>query len=298
MRARDVALCAGLALRREAAAPAFYAPDPAAPDYERAARAAGAHSVCIVLGTALSALDALASLEEAGWPGRVVLISRDGRFPAAHDETGRRLSQIPAPDPDSGLKRRFMALLRAARAQGAPWQAAVDALRLELPVLWRATSDVEKARLAARWGDAWNRIRHRAPPESLNRAARWIAAGRAEVTAACVEAVTDRGVHLRLRDGTARTLGADLVIEARGLAAQHRDNPLLARLVDDGVAAPGPLGWGLAADTQGVIARAPFGTITGIGPVLLGATFETTAALEIRAQAAALARRIVAGSRA
>jgi uncharacterized NAD(P)/FAD-binding protein YdhS len=294
VQARAVALCVGLALRREADAPAFYAPDPSTLDYEAAAAAAGPESLCVVLGAGLSALDALASLERAGWPGRVAFVSRDGRFPAPHDETGQRLSPAPAvatgppPAPDA----RLLALLRAARDQGAPWQAAVDALRGEMPALWRALPDDAKARLAARWGDRWNRMRHRTPHESLARAQRWIAQGRAETIASCIEAVTAAGVRIRPGAGPARTLEAASVIEARGLASQWRDNPLLARMVGDGVAAPGPLGWGLAADEAGVVAQAPFGAITGLGPVLLGAACESTGAPEIRAQAAALARRL------
>lgn len=291
VRARQIALCAGLALRRQPSPPASYASDPASLDYDAAARAAGRDSVCVVLGTALSALDAIASLDEAGWPGRVILISRDGRFPEPHDESGVALAPDPALAAISDPKARLIALLRHARAQGAPWQAAVDALRPDTAALWRALPEEAKARLVARWGDRWNRLRHRAPRESLSRAQRWIDTGKAEVLTGCVETIGQSGVRVRQASGV-RDIPADLVIEARGLAGAWRDNPLLARLVEDRVAAPGPLGWGLAADTQGVIARAPFGTIVGIGPVLLGAAYETTGAPEIRAQAASLAARL------
>jgi uncharacterized NAD(P)/FAD-binding protein YdhS len=288
IRARQIALCTGLALRRQRSAPASYAEDPARLDYDAVARAAGRDSVCVVLGTALSALDALASLDEAGWPGRIVLVSRDGRFPEPHDESGVALAPDPALAAIADPGARLIALLRQARAMGAPWQAAVDALRPDTPALWRALPDKAKARLVARWGDRWNRLRHRAPGESLNRAQRWIDTGKAEVLTGCIETIGDAGVQVRLAGGV-RDIPAELVIEARGLASAWRDNPLLAQLVADGVAAPGPLGWGLAADAGGVIATAPFGAIFGIGPVLLGAAYETTGAPEIRAQAASLA---------
>lgn len=72
---------------------------------------------------------------------------------------------------------------------------------------------------------------------------------------------------------------------------------LLARLVADGVVRPDRLRLGLDAAFGGAVLDAsgdPDDRIFTLGPLLRGSLYETTAIPEIRAQAAALAPRLLA----
>ena len=95
-------------------------------------------------------------------------------------------------------------------------------------------------------------------------------------------------------------LAVTRVINATGPSVDYRswEDPLVRVLFDRGWIRPGPLGSGLDATTEGAIldrnGRAST-TLSTLGPTLRGSLWETTAVPEIRAQAARLATRILAG---
>lgn len=74
-------------------------------------------------------------------------------------------------------------------------------------------------------------------------------------------------------------------------------DPLLADLLSRGLARPDPLRLGLDATGDGAVLDAvgtPSPTLFTLGPTLRGIRYETTAIPEIRDQADALARRLIA----
>jgi uncharacterized NAD(P)/FAD-binding protein YdhS len=99
------------------------------------------------------------------------------------------------------------------------------------------------------------------------------------------------------------TLETDLVIQATGLdtATAYTVDPLLARLLRDGLAAPDPLQLGLAAHPDGQLLDArgtPQPGLFALGSLLRGSLWECTAMPEIRVAAARLGARLTAdGSR-
>jgi hypothetical protein len=97
--------------------------------------------------------------------------------------------------------------------------------------------------------------------------------------------VMDVGLeHVRYRD------------TACGSRRQDPD-PLLRHLLDSGLARPDPLRLGLDTDPRGAVCDAagrPASDILTLGPLLRGRRYETTAIPEIRGQAAALARQLLA----
>jgi uncharacterized NAD(P)/FAD-binding protein YdhS len=74
-------------------------------------------------------------------------------------------------------------------------------------------------------------------------------------------------------------------------------HPLLRQLLEAGLARPDPLRLGLDTGPRGAVRDArgrPAADIFALGPLLRGSRYETTAIPEIRDQAAALARHLVA----
>lgn len=237
----------------------YYA-DPFIVDYGALA-AAGGGSV-ILLGTGLSMVDAAVSFHLAGFRGRITAISRHGFLPSRHAAP----CAWPAffgPGTFPGTAREALETVRReidkAGAAGVPWQAVIDSLRPVTNEIWTNWSGAERRRFA-RLLPYWNVHRHRMPPSSAD----------------IVDLMMDEGVLAIRKDrieGIGRHNGVLSVACAGGAVQADRVVNCLGYR-----AAP-------AADVPGGYA---------LGPALSGTLLETTAVPEIRAQAAALARGIVA----
>jgi uncharacterized NAD(P)/FAD-binding protein YdhS len=141
------------------------------------------------------------------------------------------------------------------------------------------------------------------PPATARRIAALSSAGRLSVHRGRVVATSDQpgGVQVRIDDGrSAAELAAGWLVNCTGpatdvTAAAH---PLLRQLLEAGMTRPDRLRLGLDADPRGALRDAAgraAGDIFALGPLLRGSRYETTAIPEIRGQAAAIARYLLAG---
>lgn len=256
-----------------------------------------------VLGTGLTAVDAVQSAVRL-WPNaQVTAISRHGRLPFAHAD-----APLP-PHADRNelvlaLRARprvadWFRLVRAASVDGtADWRAVIDGLRGETQALWRSLSLGERGRFLrhVRW--LWESTRHRLPPSTAADLARLRMQGRLNLVAGRILSIDLNGAQLDVRirprgTETTRAFAADLVIQATGfnLAASSSSHVLVRQMIDDGVAQPDPLDLGLAADAEGRLFgcdRRPARGLRCLGTLLRGSVWECSGLPEIRA----LARRI------
>ncbi|MFJ5533515.1 FAD/NAD(P)-binding protein [Streptomyces sp. NPDC093261] len=251
----------------------------------------------LLVGTGLTAVDLALTLDR---PGRVLhAVSRNGLLPQPH-----ALSPQPSIPPPQGLAgapldrlRRavFRHIGRAVRHHG-DWRPALDGLRVCTAELWRSLTPGERAEFLRRDGALWNTHRHRMAPATAEALDRMRAARRLSVRAGRIAAARtgpDGTVSVDLADG--RSLRVGWVIDCTG-PGHHLDDPLWRSLVDAGAAVPGPLGMGVATregrllDAAGRADRALF----TLGAPRRGELWETTAVPEIREQAAALARELLA----
>ena len=262
----------------------------------------------LVLGLGLTAVDVILELA-ARWPQtQFIALSRHGHLPEAHR------AQAAAPVDDGGALfealheapqvRRWMRQLREAVAASGDWRAVIDGLRPHLQTLWQALPPEERARFLrhARW--AWERVRHRMPPQVAEAVAALEGEGRLECLRGRVRAVTTAGDALRVQLSAPaenlRTLEGDLVIQATGLNTDLRQDighPLLRQMALNGHLLPDPLGLGVQAEADGRLRHAggTWPQIYTIGGLLRGTLWESTAMPEIRQHARALAERILAG---
>jgi hypothetical protein len=96
-------------------------------------------------------------------------------------------------------------------------------------------------------------------------------------------------------------MGLEYVRHLDASRGRHREDPAdipLRHLLEAGLARPDPLRLGLDTDSHGALRDAngrPAGDIFTLGPLLRGSRYETTAVPEIRGQAEALARLLLAG---
>jgi uncharacterized NAD(P)/FAD-binding protein YdhS len=143
------------------------------------------------------------------------------------------------------------------------------------------------------------------PPETARRVSSLHCAGRLQVHAGQVSAVTAVPGGLRVRieheDGDSTEHEAGWLVNATGPASDvtRTGDPLLCDLLRRGLARPDPLRLGLDASPGGALLDAagrPSRTLFTLGPPLRGLWYETTAIPEIRTQAAALALRLSAAA--
>ncbi len=215
----------------------------------------------LLLGTGLSAVDAVMALQAAGFAGNITAVSRHALLPAPHVDPLDYPVFIKAEDaPRSAL--RLLRLIRSetirAGAQGVPWQAVIDSLRPVTDDVWQALPAAEREKLRRRLMSFWNIHRHRMPPQAAAALAQLREQGRLRLARDSVRAVEKTPSGLRVQ-GRAGSYNAAHVINCLGYNPQ----------------APAGLEYTHA-----------------LGPPLSGRLLETTAIPEIRAQACALAKAI------
>jgi uncharacterized NAD(P)/FAD-binding protein YdhS len=253
----------------------------------------------LVVGTGLTMVDVATTVTGAHPDAVVYAVSRHGLLPRRHRHPAPPPAQVSLP----GGTVRLADLLRAVRVavgdNDGEWHGVIDALRPHVPRLWARLSPADRRRfldLAARY---WEIHRHRIPPATASRIAGLRAAGRLQVLRGrLVSAMAGRDeVTVRLAgDGATRELHVGWLVNGTGPAPVTGD-PFLESLFAAGLARPDPLRLGLDADEAGAVldtAGRPHDRIFTLGPTLRGVRYETTAIPEIRAQAAALAPRLIA----
>jgi uncharacterized NAD(P)/FAD-binding protein YdhS len=194
----------------------------------------------------------------------------------------------------------MLRLIREALAdpEGVDWRAVIDGMRPINARLWQGLTVAQRRQFLrhARW--VWEASRHRTAPASFETVQALIESGRLQVHAARVLAVDGGGPLAVTVRGRATqlmsTIEADRVIQATGLdtAVAYARDPLLAQLLQAGLATPDPLQLGLAAEADGRLLDTggqPQAGFLGIGSLLRGNLWECTAMPEIRAAAQRLA---------
>jgi uncharacterized NAD(P)/FAD-binding protein YdhS len=241
----------------------------------------------LLVGTGLTMVDMALTLDR---PGRVLhAVSRHGLLPRPHAAAPVPPVALPGTADDLASLRLLVRdhigkCLRETR----DWRPAVDGIRPRTAELWQRLSAADRRRFLAEDHAYWEVLRHRMPPSSAAGLARIRRAGRLTVSRG--EVLAAEGGEVALTGGRVR-VGA--VVNCTGPDSDAQRNPLVARLVADGLAAPGPLGIGLATAPDGRLrpTNAPLWTL---GAPRKGDLWETTAIPEIRQAADDLARSLVA----
>ncbi|WP_254705944.1 FAD/NAD(P)-binding protein [Streptomyces vilmorinianum] len=261
--------------------------------------AVGESDDVLLVGTGLTAIDLALVLDR---PGRTVhALSRSGLLPQPH-----AVAPLPPVPPPPGLTALPLHRLRTAlrrhltaslRDHG-DWRPALDGLRPAIVALWQGLTDEERAEFLDRDATRWNVHRHRMAPATAESIARARAARRLRIQAgriASAAPLDDGRLAVSLGDGRELTVGWVVDCTGPGLR-MGADDPLWAGLLADGLAAPGPLGIGVATD-EGRLRDARGGNhrpLFTLGAPRRGELWETTAIPEIRAQARDIAEAVLA----
>ncbi|RYD83530.1 MAG: hypothetical protein EOP84_07770 [Verrucomicrobiaceae bacterium] len=262
----------------------------------------------VILGSGLTALDLLLSLEERKTEGRIHILSRRGLFPLPH-RLGLPSWALSAVFTKENLPRKLRPMLRLVRGEvkraereGADWRAVIDALRPLTQPFWRNLPIPERRRFLRLLRAYWEPHRHRAPKEALAIRDRLVQSGQLHChrgrIISIVETEQDLEVSIR-RPGDSLsppdTLRVRYVVNCTGPECNYQKlkDPLIVQLFGRGLIRPDPLLLGLDTDEDGglinYLGASPRRVFT-LGSPRKGMLLETTAVPELRVQARDLAK--------
>ena len=263
----------------------------------------------LILGNGLTMVDTVLALRQAGLRAPIISLSPHGYGMLPH-----RLSAVPLADFAGTLGtnprlRQALRLFNQQRKQlrqlGISAEGLVDNIRPYSQLWWRGFTTAEKQFFFRKLRHLWGVARHRLPMQIHDQIQQLRLQGVLEVKAGRLLRFqqNDDGIDVWLMikgQSEPEHRQVDRIINCTGPEnSYHRlSNHLLARAIADGELSSGPLELGLAACPATLALKNGHGDIHqrlfGIGSVLRGELWETTALNEIRQQAQQLAGQLLA----
>lgn len=263
-------------------------------------------STVLIIGSGLTMVDAVVSLEQAGHRGPIEVFSRHGLLPHVRRQPPA-WADFLAEDQSIRTPRQLVRELRRhcrdAIAQGIDWQAPLDTVRAHIGRLWSQATDVQRRQFVRHVRPWWESHHHRSPPLSAELVGRLHKEGRLRIQAASfkgLEPSSGGEVSIRIRcRGEAETtvVRGEALINSSGIEYDWRRvaRPLPQQLLARGLVRPGPLALGIAAAVDGAVLGADehvASRLFAMGPPLRGMWWESTAVTDVASQAKALAARL------
>jgi uncharacterized NAD(P)/FAD-binding protein YdhS len=261
------------------------------------------HATVVVLGTGLTAVDAIITLRAIGWQGDIRAVSRHGWFPHGHFR-GIDYPEFPPAGVDLttlGLERlvelvrHHCAVLHERNAHPA---IIVDKLRPQTQRIWRSFSPEERIAFAKQHSARWNVFRHRISPDIHAQLTHLQLTGQLQVRAASIEKLEEAADQIRVHLDDGETLTGDVVINATGPSTKltSTTSVLLQNLLRRGLIRPDATNMGIdIAPDHTVLTghgdRSPW--LLALGPLLKGTYWETIAVPELRGQARRVAETVL-----
>jgi uncharacterized NAD(P)/FAD-binding protein YdhS len=267
----------------------------------------------VVLGSGLTAVDAVLSMTTRERSAPITLVSPRGLAPQGHSwplSTPLDLSgfvDVKLGDPNGltalGLLRDLRRLAKTHVARGGNWRAVIDGLRPHTPALWRALSVTERRRFIARVRPFWEIHRHRTAPHVHACLQDLISQDRVRIVAGRViaAAARDEEVMLTISDRKTRgayAMNAGWVVNCTGPTPSNRPeaNPAIGSLLLQGRLKPDALGIGVETSERGAALTSSGDeqpNLLVVGTLRKPAFWECIAVPELRGHAARAARTLL-----
>lgn len=258
----------------------------------------------LLLGSGLTAVDAILSLSRPDRTAPIHVVSRRGLVPLPHlreQKAPADISSLVAGLLDESrpltIRQLFSSLrehIAAAEATGTDWRQVIDGLRPSLAKLWQRLSVPERARFLRHVRPFWEVRRHRMAPDVSEKIVQLQMEKTLLLSAGSfASAVADEdGVDVTLtpRDCSAKqTVRVEWVINCTGPGIQnrHTTHPILRPLIESGSLAEDQLGLGLHTDAVGRAITATgqtHETLLVAGTLRKSTLWESTAVPELRQQ--------------
>ncbi len=254
----------------------------------------------LLLGTGLTAVDAILTLDATGFGGRIVALSRRGLAPRGHS------AREPMGAPAEQLPNDCISMLRRIRRRSEQigWRSAVHELRTVTQDLWASASEKERRRFLRHLRPWWDVHRHKIAPaiaeriEAMQQAAKLVVAGARLISAEPADGQALVRFRPRGSDGI-ESIRVARIVNCTGpeMDIVRSGEPFLSALLSAGRIRPDSLRIGLDVDphcrTLDSSGRAS-SSLYAIGPVTRGTFWESVAVPDIRVQAERIAALVTA----
>lgn len=179
----------------------------------------------LLIGSSLTMVDLVGSLQAKNHQGNVYVVSRHGLLPQPFDVQAMPYPKLTVPhyalSSALTLFRFIRNEIKTATQLGYNWRSVLDALRDEIPVIWSAMPLPEKMKFMRHIRPYWETHRHRMPASSSDLLSKLQQLGRLEVIAATVldmqQTETKACVTIKRRKHKApETILVDRVINCTG----------------------------------------------------------------------------------
>lgn len=262
----------------------------------------------LLVGTGLTAVDAVLTVLGDHPHRRAIAVSRHGLLPRSHRSGPEAVWPTAIPPADEPLTvARLRTLLRrevaAAARAGVDWRGVMNGLRPVTQSLWIRLSEDERPIFLATAVREWEVHRHRTAPAVTATLERLMTEGRLTIRgAALVGATRDPSGYralLEAPDGSRDELRVAAILNCTGPRADvtGSDDLLLASMLADGLIRPDPLHLGLDTDDRGALVDVDGDSdprLLTVGPPRRGGLWECNAVPEMRDLAAQAARHLLA----
>lgn len=266
-----------------------------------------ADEAILIIGSGLTAIDAILALERQGHQGKIYVVSRRGLLPQMHQPTTAYpplFESEPVPTTIRFLVRRIRQEIKTAEIKGDHWQSIINSLRPHIQLIWQSLAIAEKQRFLRHVKPYWESHRHRVHSAIARQIEQKVAAGQLHLLAGRIQAYNEdiEGVNVAIRERCSnyiKNLRVGAVINCTGTECNYRrlQHPLIKNLLSSGLIKPDPLNLGLDVAENGALINAT-GEVSNLlftlGCPQKGCFWETTAVSEIRQQAQTLAQQLVA----
>lgn len=267
----------------------------------------------MILGSGLTAVDAVMSLGPTRRRASTTILSRRGLLPQAHapsplppvDLQYVVVEWLSSPEGVRSLEvfRGLRRMVRELAHQGSDWRSVVDGLRPHTAILWQNMATHERRRFLRHLRPFWEVHRHRMALAIAEQFGELYDCGQVGVVAGRIVAARTDGntVEIEFRDRSSKRIErfeADWVVNCTGPAPSNfaAANPAIGSLLVDGWLRADELGLGIdttsagnAVDDHGRVLRDLF----LVGTLRKPALWESTAVPELRGQAADVAERVL-----
>jgi uncharacterized NAD(P)/FAD-binding protein YdhS len=265
----------------------------------------------LILGSGLTALDAVMTARRSTRVRSITLLSRHGQMPIAHRTTKQYDGDLSDVLGDPSLPRVVRAvrshIVRAAQ-DGHDWRSVIDALRASTPRIWQGFDLAEKRRFFRHVKAFWEPSRHRVAPAVQMEVAALESAGlvtRLRGRLSDIQELNERArvTYVERGSGALRHADVDLVVNCTGPTADIGSgaDPLMTRVLARGLVRQDPLRLGLDHTSDGALIESD-GIVSdrlfGLGTLRRGRLYESTAVPELRVQAAELGRLLMRTAKA
>ncbi len=260
----------------------------------------------LVVGTGLTMVDHVVSLQKRGHKGKIFCFSRNGYLPLPHVDVPQHYV-IPFNKEQKQLAGIFSELrnqVTQATQQNIPWQNTMDAIRGNIAGMWKLLGIDAKRFFLKRLRTFWEIHRHRMPLASAKAIRELMGTGQLQIFSGTSKGIEVHGHNVIFKfvakgQSQEQAVTVQRVINCTGPAGDYfkGGNTLIKNLLAKGWMKQDELKLGIETGERGEIIKGNGEVLENafaIGPLRKAKEWETTAIREIRVQAEETANYIAA----